>query len=89
MIDACAAMQNLREAILSYRNSIRGQADERKRQAALSNFVEYLERYYFLIAFSVYLHTDEGALAPRTAGGGGSFQTWMREKPELYSVLRR
>ncbi|XP_024527697.1 paladin isoform X2 [Selaginella moellendorffii] len=84
VIDRCSAMQNLREAINTYRNSILRQADEKKRESSLSYFVEYLERYYFLICFAVYIHTDQSAL---TQPGG--FQQWMKARPELYSILRR
>eukprot|EP00850_Spirogloea_muscicola_P022112 SM000277S10347 [mRNA] locus=s277:33301:42396:- [translate_table: standard] len=87
-IDKCSAMQNLREAILGYRNGIHRQADEKKREAALSNFVEYLERYYFLICFAVYLHTNPYSLKGQTPIEGG-FQAWMKDRPELYSILRR
>ncbi|CAH9140358.1 unnamed protein product [Cuscuta epithymum] len=88
VIDRCASMQNLREAIASYRNSILRQPDEMKKAAALSFFVEYLERYYFLICFAVYLHTEREALHPRSSGWS-SFTDWMRARPELYSILRR
>lgn len=81
--------QNLREAILQYRNNILRQADEKKRQAALTNFVEYLERYYFLICFSVYLATDPTALQPRGKASDLGFRKWMKDRPELYSILRR
>ncbi|XP_078444624.1 metal ion-binding protein isoform X2 [Wolffia australiana] len=88
VIDRCASMQNLREAIAGYRNSILRQPDEMKRAASLSFFVEYLERYYFLICFAVYIHTERAAL--RTAGSDQvSFADWMRARPELYSILRR
>ncbi|GJN24153.1 hypothetical protein PR202_gb11875 [Eleusine coracana subsp. coracana] len=43
VIDKCDTMQNLREAIATYRNSILRQPDEMKREASLSFFVEYLE----------------------------------------------
>ncbi|KAL2634189.1 hypothetical protein R1flu_005668 [Riccia fluitans] len=86
VIDKCSAMQNLREAIIGYRNSIQKQADEKKREAALSYFVEYLERYYFLICFAVYIHTDQTALLQNRVP---TFQQWMRARPELYSILRR
>lgn len=89
VIDKCSAMQNLREAIAGYRNSIQRQADEKKREAALSFFVEYLERYYFLICFAVYIHTDQSALFAPQSSGQGSFQDWMKARPELYSILRR
>lgn len=88
-IDKCSAMQNLREAIAGYRNSIQRQADEKKREAALSFFVEYLERYYFLICFAVYIHTDQSDLLAPKALTQGSFQAWMKARPELYSILRR
>ncbi|XP_059625500.1 uncharacterized protein LOC132268723 isoform X2 [Cornus florida] len=88
VIDKCASMQNLREAIATYRNSILRQPDEMKREASLSFFVEYLERYYFLICFAVYLHTERAALHPRSPGQS-SFADWMRARPELYSIIRR
>ncbi|KAF3794398.1 Paladin protein [Nymphaea thermarum] len=88
VIDSCASMQNLREAIATYRNSILRQRDEMKREAALSFFMEYLERYYFLICFSVYLHTERSALLPN-GSSQNNFVDWMRARPELYSILRR
>ena len=63
VIDKCSAMQNLREAISAYRNSIQRQPDEKKKESALSFFfVEHLERYYFLICFVVFIHTDHTVL---------------------------
>ncbi|KAL6500192.1 hypothetical protein OROHE_025558 [Orobanche hederae] len=88
VIDKCASMQNLREAIARYRSSILCPADEMEREASLSFFVEYLERYYFLICFAVYLHTEREALFPLSPGQC-SFTEWMRARPELYSILRR
>ncbi|XP_051141675.1 uncharacterized protein LOC127258753 isoform X2 [Andrographis paniculata] len=88
VIDKCASMQNLREAIACYRSSILCQADEMKREASLSFFVEYLERYYFLICFAVYLHTERENLLP-ICSTQCSFTEWMRARPELYSILRR
>ncbi|KAF7154830.1 hypothetical protein RHSIM_Rhsim01G0001400 [Rhododendron simsii] len=88
VIDKCASMQNLREAIATYRNSIMRQPDEMKREASLSFFVEYLERYYFLICFAVYLHTERAALHARSPDQS-SFADWMKARPELYSIIRR
>ncbi|CAA6653809.1 unnamed protein product [Spirodela intermedia] len=88
VIDKCDSMQNLREAIANYRSSILRQPDEMKRAASLSFFVEYLERYYFLICFAVYIHTERAALQP-TSSDQVSFSDWMRARPELYSILRR
>ncbi|KAG5119632.1 hypothetical protein JHK82_034052 [Glycine max] len=47
VIGKCASMQNLHEAIATYRNSILRQPDEMKREPSQSFFVEYVERYYF------------------------------------------
>lgn len=80
--------QNLREAIGVYRNSILRQPDEMKREASLSFFVEYLERYYFLICFAVYMHTER-MLVHGISAEQRSFSDWMRARPELYSILRR
>uniref|UniRef100_A0A2P2MFN3 Uncharacterized protein MANES_01G236800 n=1 Tax=Rhizophora mucronata TaxID=61149 RepID=A0A2P2MFN3_RHIMU len=88
VIDKCASMQNLREAIATYRNSILRQPDEMKREASLSFFVEYLERYYFLICFAVYIHSKRDALRS-SSFGRSSFADWMRARPELYSIIRR
>ncbi|XP_050251484.1 uncharacterized protein LOC126698360 isoform X1 [Quercus robur] len=88
VIDKCATMQNLREAIATYRSSILRQPDEMKREASLSFFVEYLERYYFLICFAVFIHS-EGAAIRSCSFGHSSFAEWMRARPELYSIIRR
>uniref|UniRef100_A0ACD5X255 Uncharacterized protein n=1 Tax=Avena sativa TaxID=4498 RepID=A0ACD5X255_AVESA len=87
VIDKCDSMQNLREAIATYRNSTLRQPDEMKREASLSFFVEYLERYYFLICFAVYVHSVSSA--HHATSSEVSFPDWMRERPELYSILRR
>lgn len=87
VIDKCDSMQNLREAIATYRNSTLRQPDEMKREASLSFFVEYLERYYFLICFAVYVHSVSSA--HQATSSGVSFSDWMRARPELYSILRR
>ncbi|KAH1035232.1 hypothetical protein AAZX31_20G079600 [Glycine max] len=88
VIDKCASMQNLREAIGTYRNSILRQPDEMKKEASLSFFVEYLERYYFLICFAVYIHSEMATLCSCSADHS-SFTDWMRNRPELYSIIRR
>ena len=80
--------QNLREAIGTYRNSILRQPDEMKKEASLSFFVEYLERYYFLICFAVYIHSEMATLCSSSVDRS-SFTDWMRDRPELYSIIRR
>eukprot|EP00899_Mesostigma_viride_P028287 jgi/Mesvir1/8643/Mv02588-RA.1 len=83
-IDRCAAMQNIREAILQYRNGVQTQTEERKRESMLRFFVEYLERYYYLIAFSSYLWSEKKGELPEVP-----FEQWMASRPEMYSILRR
>ncbi|CAI9300371.1 unnamed protein product [Lactuca saligna] len=90
VIDKCASMQNLREAIATYRNSILRQPDEMKREALLSFFVEYLERYYYLICFAVYLHTERAVHIPKSPHNHNlNFYDWMKARPELYTIIRR
>ncbi|GJX56951.1 paladin isoform X2 [Tanacetum coccineum] len=77
---------NLREAIATYQNSILRQPDEMNKEALLSFFVEYLERYYYLICFVVYLHTERAVNHPTTPA---HFYDWMKARPELYAIIRR
>ena len=64
------------------------QADEKRREAALQRGVEYLERYYTIIAFAAYVH-DPAFTAKSCAAADASFQAWMDARPELHSILRR
>jgi hypothetical protein len=64
------------------------QADEKRREAALLRGVEYLERYYTLIAFAAYVH-DPSFTASSSSLAAHSFQAWMDKRPELQSILRR
>ena len=50
--------------------------------------MEYLERYYTLIAFAAYVHhpSFDGSAFNTEAG---SFQAWLDKRPELQSILRR
>lgn len=57
VLDRCAAMQNLREAILSYQRYLSAAKDEAKKAAAYRRGLEYLERYYVLISYAAYLTT--------------------------------
>ncbi|GJX25811.1 hypothetical protein Tco_0232107 [Tanacetum coccineum] len=73
-------------AIATYRNSIFCQPDKMNKEALLSFFVEYLERYYYLICFAVYLHTEREVNHPTTPA---HFYDWMKARPELYAIIRR
>ena len=59
MIDAASGMQNLREAIAGYRNRLMHESNDNKRNALLHVCLEYLERYYVLIAFTAYLRDKD------------------------------
>lgn len=86
VIDACSAMQNLREAINGYRTRLMREGHEGKRNSLLEVCLEYLERYFMLIAFTAYL--SGGSFAPGEARHH-SFGQWLDERPELQSVKDR
>ena len=48
-------IQNLREAIATYRARMLEQDSEKKRATVMAVCLEYLERYYMLLAFTSYL----------------------------------
>ena len=86
ILDACSAMQNLREAIATYRNRIFQEPNEMRRQSLLQVCLEYLDRYYSLIVFSAYL--DDPAFAfGREAHI--EFSKWVQDRPELLAILDR
>ncbi|GAB4814185.1 hypothetical protein N2152v2_001231 [Parachlorella kessleri] len=87
VVDACSAMQNLREAIASYRNRIYYDTNDARRQSLLQVCLEYLERYYFLIAFTAYLAGP--SFDPGTPAAHATFAEWWRHRPELRSILER
>ncbi|KAK3197851.1 hypothetical protein Dsin_021266 [Dipteronia sinensis] len=59
-----------------------------KREASLSFFVEYLERFYFLICFAVYIQSERAALCSNSFGHS-SFADRMKARSGLYSIIRR
>lgn len=84
VIDRCAAMQNLRKAVLHYRKSFNQQnLEHHTRRAALSRGVEYLERYFMLIALASYLGGEafDGYCQPGLSGT--TFKAWIRQRPEV------
>ncbi|KAK9808828.1 hypothetical protein WJX72_004439 [[Myrmecia] bisecta] len=86
VIDACNAMQNLREAIAGYRVRLTHESNEDKRNALLQVCLEYLERYFYLIAYTAYLFDPSfNPQRPQQV----SFGQWMKQRPELMSVLQR
>lgn len=86
ILDACAAMQNLREAIATYRKRVFLEPNEIRRQSLLQVCLEYLDRYYSLIVFAAYL--DD----PGFAFGSNNhvpFSRWVKDRPELLGILER
>lgn len=86
ILDACSAMQNLREAIAIYRSRIFREPNEMRRQSLLQVCLEYLDRYYSLIVFSAYLDDPGFAFGSNTHV---PFSQWVEERPELLGILER
>jgi hypothetical protein len=82
----CCLLQNLREAITTYRGRLMAETKESRRAQLMGVCLEYLERYYMLIAFTSYLTWPKFDPA---APGHVTFQDWMDSRPELRSVLSR
>lgn len=87
VIDRCSALQNIRDAVLEYRELFNKQRVEpRVRRLALSRGAEYLERYFRLIAFSAYL----GSEAFDGFCGQGehkmTFKSWLSKRPEVQAM---
>lgn len=79
-------MQNLREAIATYRGRLMAESKESRRATLMGVCLEYLERYYMLLAFTSYLTWPKFDPA---SPGYVTFQDWMETRPELRSVLSR
>lgn len=87
VIDRCAGMQNLRQAILHYRKVFNNQTlEHHRRRAALDRGTEYLERYFMLIAFTTYLGSEafDGFCTPGCVGT--TFKTWLHKMPEIQEM---
>lgn len=87
VIDRCSALQNIRDAVLRYRELFNQQRVEpRVRRVALNRGAEYLERYFRLIAFSAYLGSEA---FDGFCGQGESkmtFKSWLQKRPEVQAM---
>jgi hypothetical protein len=84
-IDANQQMQNLREAIASYRSRLLNEEKERKRATLMAVCLEYLERYYMLICFASYITWPKfSPSSPEHV----TFQDWTDSRPELRCVMQ-
>ena len=86
ILDACAAMQNLREAIATYRKRVFLEPNEIRRQSLLQVCLEYLDRYYSLIVFAAYLDDPGFAFGTKSHV---PFSRWVKDRPELLGILER
>lgn len=87
VIDRCAALQNIRGAVLQYRKVFNQQhVEPRERRVALNRGAEYLERYFRLIAFAAYLGSEA---FDGFCGQGESrmtFKNWLHQRPEVQGM---
>jgi len=87
VIDRCSALQNIRDAVLRYREIFNRQhVEPRVRRLALNRGAEYLERYFRLIAFSAYLGSEA---FDGFCGQGESkmtFKSWLQQRPEVQAM---
>ncbi|OAY63817.1 Paladin [Ananas comosus] len=87
IIDRCAAMQNIRQAVLQYRKVINRQhVEPRVRRVALNRGAEYLERYFKLIAFSAYVGSEAFDGFCWQGDTKISFKTWLHQRPEIQTM---
>ncbi|XAR63977.1 hypothetical protein NMG60_11024153 [Bertholletia excelsa] len=87
IIDRCSALQNIRQAVLQYREVFNQQhVEPRERRLALNRGAEYLERYFRLIAFAAYLGSEA---FDGFCGQGESrmtFKSWLHQRPEVQAM---
>lgn len=87
IIDRCSALQNIRQAVLQYRQLFNQQhVEPRERRVALNRGAEYLERYFRLIAFAAYLGSEA---FDGFCGQGESrmtFKSWLHQRPEVQAM---
>ena len=98
VIDACSEFQSLREGIVTYRARFLNAASESQRNNLQRVVIDYLERYFMLITFTSYLNTinpdkiqSQGGAAgsDRSSGTPVSFEDWVAQRSELYSMRER
>lgn len=84
IIDRCAALQNIRQAVLQYRKLFNQQHIEpRERIVSLNRGAEYLERYFRLIAFAAYLGSDAFDGFCKQGEDSMTFKKWLHQRQEI------
>ncbi|KZT29832.1 hypothetical protein NEOLEDRAFT_1174835 [Neolentinus lepideus HHB14362 ss-1] len=81
VIDSCDHVTNLREDILAHRirYSLTTTLAEGSREEFLDKAVRSLEKYFFAIAFSSYVDTQDGFVT--------SFSDWLMARTEIWSQV--
>jgi hypothetical protein len=98
-IDMCEHIQNLRVAIYDYKIRIDAlEAGTKKHAALLEIGVNYLVRYFYLIAFADYLlevwsSNERKGLATSTESvtslhQGQKFSEWLKARREIVNIIR-
>ena len=86
-IDACAHLQNLREAIYDHKvrlNSPHGLTPEQSKETE-SRGLHYLLRYFYLIVFAEYLLEE---LKTETGKFDKTFLLWLAERREITNLTQ-
>ena len=77
IIDRYATLQNLREAVDTWKKKAETALTPEERQAALQRAQDYLERYHSIVAFDAYAE-DQAA-----TGFQQPYSQWIKEHPEV------
>lgn len=80
-IDQCEAIQNLRKAIYDFKLR-----DSRISQSDRDRGLNYLLRYYFLVAFAEYLLEIDNV---EQSSPGRSFASWLSDRREISNMVSR
>lgn len=81
-IDACAHMQNLREAIYDYKLKLASSHSHEIEARGLN----YLLRYFYLVVFAEYLLEE---LDRATGKFGKTFLHWLAERREITNLTQK
>ncbi|RCI04172.1 hypothetical protein CU098_006507 [Rhizopus stolonifer] len=98
-INMCDHMQNLRKAIFDYKLRMDATEDPKSYKAIKEVALNYLIRYFYLIAFANYLleelaskqHQEEcmdGAICDEGVETLPSFKKWLSSRREITNILR-
>jgi hypothetical protein len=77
IIDRHASLQNLREAVDTWKRKADTALTPEERQSALQKAQDYLDRYHSIVAFDAYAEDQAGT------GFQQPFSRWIQEHPEV------